>query len=170
LSPSIYIETLPPEVIAVPWLAVIATWFGIGLVEPFQGFLASLTILPILWLTTVRGRWIAPLIAFVPIAVLTVISAERWFLLTGVADDGRIVIDEAAGMFVAGIGGWKSVRWTLAITPVYSFLDRVKPWPLSEVETFREVDWGVLLDDCATGLAVAIVALLIRAAIRTRRL
>lgn len=170
MPPTIYIATLPPEVVSVPWLAVIATWFGTGLVEPFQGFFAALSILPILWLTTVRGRPVALLIVFLPIAVLTVFSAERWFLLTGVADDEQIVIDEAAGMFAAGLGGWKSLRWTVAITPVYSFLDRVKPWPLLEVETFRKADWGVLFDDCVTGLAVAIVALFIRAAVRARRI
>ncbi|RUM95465.1 phosphatidylglycerophosphatase A [Pseudaminobacter arsenicus] len=163
---ALYIETLPPEIAALPWLAVMATWFGTGLVEPFQGFLAALSIVPLLWLTTVRGRRTVPLAVFVPVAALAVISGGVWFSLTGVADDGRIVIDEVAGMFVAALGGWKSLRWTLVIVPIYSFIDRIKPWPLSQVELFRKADVGVLLDDCAAGLAVALAVLLIRAALR----
>jgi phosphatidylglycerophosphatase A len=34
------------------------------------------------------------------------------------------------------------------------------------VELFRKADVGVLLDDCAAGLAVALAVLLIRAALR----
>lgn len=166
---AIYIENLPPEIAAQPWLAVMATWFGTGLVEPFQGFLAALTVLPLLWFTTARGRWCLALAAFAPMALLTALAGGFWFTLTGVADDGRIVIDEAAGMFVAAIGGWKSRRWTLAIVPAYALLDRLKPWPLSQSELFRKADLGVLLDDCAAGLAAALIWLAVRALLRRGR-
>ncbi|MBC6718280.1 phosphatidylglycerophosphatase A [Aurantimonas sp. DM33-3] len=161
-----YLESLPAEIAAVSWLAILATWFGTGLVEPFQGFLAALTILPFLWISTSRGQGKLALAAFLPVAVLAVAAGGYWFALTGVVDDGRIVIDEVAGMFVAAIGGWKSRPWTLATAPLYAVLDRLKPWPLSQVELFRKTDIGVLLDDCAVGMVAAIAVIAVRWMIR----
>ncbi|MBC6718765.1 hypothetical protein H9Q09_21525 [Aurantimonas sp. DM33-3] len=51
----IFIDTLPAELASMPVLAAVATWFGAGLVEPFQGFLAALTVLPLLYCTSARG-------------------------------------------------------------------------------------------------------------------
>lgn len=165
----IFIDTLPSELAPLAALTIVATWFGAGLVEPFQGFLAALTVLPLLYVTTARGRWVGLAAFFLPTAVLTCIVADRWFAQTGVSDDGRLVVDEVAGVCVAAIGGWKSRRWTLAVPALFSLVDRLKPWPLSELELFRPADIGVLLDDWGIGLAVAMALLLLRALLRPWR-
>jgi len=86
------------------------------------------------------------------IAVVTLVALLALNSLTFDAKDpGYVVIDEAAGMFVAM--AWQSVTLTslLAGFVLFRFFDIVKPYPIKRVETFRK-GYGILADDILAGV------------------
>ncbi|MEE8375536.1 MAG: phosphatidylglycerophosphatase A [Acidimicrobiia bacterium] len=88
---------------------LVASWFGTGLLlgkvrgnDSGSGTVASLFAAVIALFIGARFDWVAQIVATVIIVVLSVWSAGRFVEDEG--DAGWIVIDEAAGMFLALIG------------------------------------------------------------------
>lgn len=75
-----------------------------------------------------------------------------WGGITGLSDDGRIVIDEAAGYLLAIILSRRlDAIGALAMVPLFIGLDVLKPWPIDRVEMLP-FGLGVMGDDLAAGL------------------
>jgi phosphatidylglycerophosphatase A len=102
------------------------------------------------WRTPVdSGVWLVAVALSVFVGVVAAGRAER---LLG-SDDGRIVIDELAGMGLAVL----AVPVLVALL-LFRALDIGKPPPVRQVEAVAG-GWGVMLDDLVAGAGAAALAL-----------
>ncbi len=133
---------------------VFSTWFGSGYAPVAPGTAGSLTAIPLVLLfsflnTPSRLPWYILLtLAFTGFSVFVSDRAEKIY---GKKDDGRIVIDEVAGML-----------WTCLLVPVtpaallLAFLlfrasDIVKPFPAGRSQDLPG-GWGITIDDAIAGM------------------
>ena len=93
------------------------------------------------------------------VGTLAAASAERELG----ADDGRIVVDEAAGMAVALAGVPHGLNGALVAFALFRAFDIAKPPPVSWCERVGGGP-GVVLDDVAAGLMAALLATAVFAA------
>lgn len=144
---------------------LLASWFGAGLVEPLRAGLAAASVWPLT--VVLSGRAPVALIATaILVAVVGAWSADAWQILLSIEDDRRIVIDEVggylAGMALLGQTGWLAAGGFGAL---FLTLDRLKPWPFDKLEAVPG-GVGVMLDDIALGLALAVAIVFVVAARR----
>jgi phosphatidylglycerophosphatase A len=135
------------------WL--IATFFGIGHLQPGPGTWASaVTVLlwwaACQWLPT-SWQMIASLAASIAITLLgippsTVVARE-----SGRKDPGFVVIDEVAGQMIALIGVPLHWKYLVAGFILFRSFDIVKPFPLRRLEALPE-GTGIMMDDVGAGL------------------
>ena len=151
------IDPLPSGV--EPWsiVAVLGTWLGAGLVAPFRSALAAFSVLALLAIMPARCRgWVAA--GLLGLSVVGGLLVARWWTeASGIPDDRRIAIDEVAGLLIALLPVLRSRPAVLAlVTVLFVAVDRIKPWPVSAVES-ADLPWslGVMLDDVTAGLVVA---------------
>jgi phosphatidylglycerophosphatase A len=135
------------------WL--IATFFGIGHLQPGSGtWAAGVTVL--LWWGAshwIPSSWLFPVIVIasavvtlIGIPVSTVVARE-----SGVKDPGFVVIDEVAGQLIALIGAPLDWKYLLAGFILFRSFDIVKPFPLRRIERLSG-GTGIMLDDVGAGL------------------
>jgi phosphatidylglycerophosphatase A len=128
----------------------LATLAGVGL-APASGTVAS---------AVVTAAWMAarpsPAAVWLVAAVLVVVglwAAHHECRSTGIDDPSTVVIDEAAGMWLALAavrpGAWQPA---LAAFALFRIFDIVKPPPIRQLERLPS-GLGVMLDDVAAGLA-----------------
>jgi phosphatidylglycerophosphatase A len=144
---------------------VLATVGGVGYVPVASGTAGSLVALPLLpTLATLRGRspaaYAVALAALVVVAVWAAGRAERAF---GGHDHSRIVIDEVAGLVVAGAfipATWRAAALAFVL---FRVLDVVKPFPAGLIDGRVAGGLGVVGDDVVAGAyAGAAAALVLR--------
>jgi phosphatidylglycerophosphatase A len=134
----------------------ISTWLGTGLVSPFRSGLAVATALPIALLLRDRASlaWL-----FAAVTCLGVVGMVLWQEATGSGDDRRIVIDEVAGfLLMATLLGAARWRRLLMAAPVYLFIDRLKIWPLDQLEALPN-GAGIMADDFGAALLTILLFL-----------
>src|SRR5215469_3614284 len=149
---------MPPATDTVPksrlsWL--IATFFGIGHLQPGSGTWAS-AVTVLLWWVAARAMnpaWLLPisivLAAFITLAGIppsTVVERE-----SGREDPGFVVIDEVAGQMIALIGAPLNWKYLLASFILFRSFDIVKPFPLRRLEKLPG-GTGIMMDDVGAGL------------------
>jgi phosphatidylglycerophosphatase A len=144
---------IPAPKSRVSW--IIATFFGIGHLQPGSGTWAS-AITIALWL--VASRWIQPtwlvpaaaaisvLITVIGIPPSTVVARE-----SGIKDPGFVVIDEVAGQMIALIAVPVNWKYMLAGFILFRSFDIVKPFPLRRLEELPG-GTGIMMDDLGAGL------------------
>ena len=137
--------------------ALLATWFGAGLLPVAPGTWGSLAALPFAWaIATLLGQP-ALLIAAAIVFGVGWWAAEQVGRASGIADDGSIVIDEVAGQWL-----------TLAVVPpsaaayvlgflLFRLFDITKPWPASAAERTIPGGLGVMADDIVAGIYAALL-------------
>jgi len=137
--------------------AVLATFFGVGLVPVAPGTAASAVAALAYKLALHELAW--PLFVLL-VALLfaggAAVSARHAADL-GRPDPGRIVIDEVCGQLVALAflpAGWLPVGLSFAL---FRFFDIIKPWPIRKLEKLPG-GWGIMADDVGAGLAAALLA------------
>ena len=135
------------------WL--IATFFGIGHLQPGSGTWAAAVTVLLWW---VACRWLPAsslLLAAVALSVFitligipasTVVARE-----SGIKDPGFVVIDEVAGQMIALIGVPLDWKYLLAGFILFRSFDIVKPFPLRRLESLPG-GVGIMLDDVGAGL------------------
>lgn len=138
-----------------PWATLVATFFGIGRIQPGPGTWAS-AVTVLLWAALARG--FAPMSrppAAIGLALLVTLigipAATRVARGAAIKDPQFVVIDEVAGQMVALIAvplAWKSF---LAGFILFRIFDIVKPPPVRQLEAIPE-GAGIVLDDLAAGL------------------
>ncbi len=136
-----------------PWL--IATFFGIGHLQPGSGTWAS-AVTVLLWWAAAHlipagwQMWAAALLALavtlIGIPPSTVVARE-----SGIKDPGFAVIDEVAGQMIALIAVPLHWHYLLASFILFRGFDIVKPFPLRRLEKLPG-GTGIMLDDVGAGL------------------
>jgi phosphatidylglycerophosphatase A len=159
----------PPSVLPTHktrWAWLIATFFGIGHLQPGPGTYGSIAAV-LLWYLAAHalhpsnlhlglGTLIAALLATaagIPAATIVARESNR-------EDPGHVVIDEVAGQLIALIA--IPPVWPHAILSLLLFrlFDILKPPPIRQLERLP-AGTGILLDDVAAGLLALLLAQLI---------
>jgi phosphatidylglycerophosphatase A len=135
------------------WL--IATFFGIGHLQPGSGTWAAAVTVLLWWAAShwLPVGWLLPaaLLASVVITLIgippsTVVARE-----SGRKDPGFVVIDEVAGQMIALIGVPVHWKYLLAGFILFRSFDIVKPFPLRRLEALPG-GAGIMMDDVGAGL------------------
>lgn len=140
-----------------------ASLWGIGRIRPAPGTWGSLAALaPGAGLLALGG----------PLLVLAAALALGWVGWCSVralpeeaqrGDAGWVVVDEAAGQFVA-LAGLGALSWPglVAAFLLFRLFDIAKPWPVSWADRRHDAA-GIMLDDLIAGALAALVLLALRA-------
>jgi len=144
---------------------MVATVGGVGYAPIASGTVGSLVALPLLPpLAVLRGRapiaYVALVLAIVGVAIWAADLAED---ALGAKDHSYIVIDEVAGLVVAGImipGTWLAAVVAFVLFRVF---DVVKPFPARQIDEGVEGGLGVVGDDLVAGLYAGLVTCLLLA-------
>ena len=137
----------------------LATVGGVGRAPVASGTVGSLVALPLLpLLAALRDRaplaWTACLVGIVAAAVWSAGTAED---ALGGADHPTIVVDEVAGMVVAG--AFLPPTWLAACVAfvLFRLFDVVKPYPANVFDGRIEGGVGVVGDDLVAGAYAGLV-------------
>jgi len=135
-----------------------ATLFGIGRWPFAPGTLASFVALVLALGLVSAGGWPLLLASTVALTALGLWAGDAYVTQTGKEDPKEVVIDEAAGMWLALVAApVDPYAYALAFL-AFRALDIVKPWPISVLDRMKG-GFGVMADDIAAGFAAgALVA------------
>jgi phosphatidylglycerophosphatase A len=131
----------------------VASWFGSGLLlgrvrgsDVGSGTVGSAVALAMVWLLAPVGWWAQA------VGAVVVVGLALWSIrpYAGEGDPGWVVVDEAAGMFVASIG---LAGWPLALAfVVFRIADATKRLPGVAAAERLPGEWGILADDLVAGV------------------
>lgn len=155
-----------PDVDRVPLL--VATVFGTGLLEPLRAGLAVAISFPLIHAANRAGHRLIGAAGVAGLAILGWWAAENWANATGTSDDRRIVVDEVVGALAMAVVAPRLGAIPLALlATAFLALDRIKPWPFSELERLSG-GVGVMADDLAVGIAIGLAATALSQMMRLR--
>lgn len=127
--------------------ALLATWFGSGLVPFASGTWGTLAALPFAYVIWIIGGWTLLLLGTIAVSALGVWASSRVTDTLSVKDPGFIVIDEVAGMWLTLLfAPFEIWAWALAFL-LFRAADIVKPFPASWADRNVKGGLGVMLDD-----------------------
>jgi len=133
------------------WIAILATWFGLGRTKKAPGTFGTLGAIPLVFVLYQLGpiQYMIGTFLFIVFAIFISQAHEREL---GHHDASEIVIDEVAGFLVTmtwlPMGG-KSLGIGFAI---FRLLDIWKPFPIRYFDKKVEGGVGVVVDDVVAGL------------------
>ena len=140
--------------------ALLATWFGSGLLPKAPGTWGSLAALPFAWVIQTVGGQIALLAAAAIVFLIGVWAAERMAREVGLKDPGIVVIDEVAGQWFVLAFAPLSIWTYVAGFVLFRIADITKPWPVSLADRRVPGGFGIMLDDVIAGLYAGLVLLI----------
>jgi len=147
-----YIKPLPKGLKLKELDVMIATWFGSGLIRPAPGTFGTLAALPAGYLFQLIGGIPLLLIATFLTFFIGKKAAALYEERTGEHDASSIVIDEAVGLWIAGIAaGTNPILWFCAFL-LFRLFDIVKPWPASRYDKRGSGAYDVMMDDVIAGI------------------
>jgi phosphatidylglycerophosphatase A len=152
-----------------PWhpAAIIATWFGSGLLPWAPGSWGSLAALPPAWLI---AHFLGPRILVAAAVIVFLLgwwAAERVQQASGVADEGSIVIDEVAGQWLTLAAVPPSAAAYLLGFLLFRLFDITKPWPARAADRAIPGGLGVMADDIVAAVYAGALLYLLYAIGRT---
>jgi phosphatidylglycerophosphatase A len=155
----------PASSTAPAWARTIATFFGVGRIQPAPGTWGSLAAI-LVWIVIASGvpaGWQAEALGVLIViaVVLGIPAATQVCRSSGIKDPQSIVIDEAAGQWITLL--LAPVTWkTMAVGFIlFRGFDIVKPPPVRQLERLSE-GTGIVADDIAAGVyGFAIMQLLL---------
>ena len=141
----------------------LATVGGVGYAPVASGTVGSLVVLPLLPALAALRAW-SPVAAVALVAALVgaaVWAAGRAEEILGGKDHSCIVVDEVAGMAVAGL--LVPGTWGAAVLAFFLFrlFDVVKPFPAALIDARVEGGLGVVGDDLVAGAYAGVAARLL---------
>lgn len=142
---------------------VIATCFGLGYFPVAPGTLTSLAVVLVYKFFLHRIPWPAHFLIFLILFFIGIPTSTRLTSEWKIKDPRKVVIDEAAGQYLALFQlnpTWFSVLLSFFL---FRFFDIIKPFPIRRVENFTK-GWGIMCDDLVaalyTGILISIYFLL----------
>lgn len=139
--------------------ALVATWFGVGLLPFMPGTWGSLAALPCAWgLVAAGGRASLAGAAILLFAIGWLVSGPV-AAATGRADPGFIVVDEVAAQWLALLAAPLDWRAYAAGFLLFRLFDITKPWPAAAIERRVKGGLGIMLDDIVAALYASLVLL-----------
>ncbi len=137
--------------------ALLATWFGSGLLPKAPGTWGSLAALPFAWvIASLGGPW-ALLVASLAVFALGIWASELYARRAGLKDPGVVVIDEVAGQWLAIVPVALQAAWLPLAFLAFRFFDILKPWPIGWIDKQVSGGLGIMLDDMVAGLYAGLV-------------
>jgi phosphatidylglycerophosphatase A len=135
--------------------ALLATWFGAGLLPGAPGTWGSLAALPFAWAIATLFGQAALLIAAAVVFCVGWWAAEQVGRASGVGDEGSIVIDEVAGQWLTlAVAPPSAAAYVLGFL-LFRLFDITKPWPVSTAERRLPGGLGVMADDIVAAIYAA---------------
>ena len=143
-----------------PW-ALLATWFGLGLIPKAPGTWGSLgAIPPALIIYYILGFW-PFLLTLVICTVIAFWATAEYESNSGIHDNKQIVIDEVIGQWIAllplFIFAQTHPLWILTAFALFRLFDILKPGPISYIDKNIKGPNGVMLDDILAGILSALI-------------
>lgn len=141
--------------------AILATWFGVGLIPIAPGTFGSLAALPFAWaMLELAGPWLL-LVATAVVFAVGCWASDRYAAAASNSDPGAVVVDEVAGQWLAlALAAPDLAQFALAFV-LFRVFDVLKPWPVSWAERRFSGGFGIMIDDVAAAVyALAGFALL----------
>ena len=149
---------------ALPWYrpeSWLATWFGVGLLRPAAGTLASLAALPFALLIQLAGGNVTLLLAAVLATLLGWWSSSRYASSSGEGDPSSVVIDEVAGQWlVLALVPMTVLAWLLAFV-FFRVFDILKPFPIGWCDRHLSGGLGIMADDTVAAIYGLVVVWMI---------
>jgi phosphatidylglycerophosphatase A len=138
-----------------PYLWV-ATWLGCGLLVPASGTWGTLGALPVGLIFLKLGG--APFLFVVTLLLIPagLWASRRFHEETKTEDCSAVVIDEAAGMWLALLPTGMNPVLIAAAFVLFRLFDIWKPWPISYLDSKLPGEWGVMADDLLAGVYAAV--------------
>ena len=128
-----------------------SSWFGSGLAPFAPGTFGTLAALPLIIVLSYLGPVyeVVTLIVIIPLAVW---ASDAGRMLLKKDDPSEIVIDEAAGMFLAVF--LLPLSWSSFILGflLFRLFDIIKPFPIGMIDRKVRGGAGIVLDDIVAGI------------------
>jgi len=133
-----------------------ASWFGLGYLPKMPGTWGTLGAIPLWWAMSGLDwpRFLIVTVSFITVAIWISNEAEKIY---GKHDVQHIVIDEVAGLLVAGFlvpFAWPEVVTTFLL---FRLFDMTKPGPIRWLDRHIGGGVGVVIDDVVAGVAACLV-------------
>lgn len=128
-----------------------ASFFGAGFFPVAPGTAGSVAAAAMYALVVPRAFGLFAAAAMF-IAGVFIVRGTRTYLKT--EDDRRIVIDEAAGVWLAMAAAPPGPWNALAAVALFRFFDVLKPLGIKKIQCLP-YEWGIMLDDTAAGILAA---------------
>jgi phosphatidylglycerophosphatase A len=147
-----------------PWAWAVATFFGAGLGKPGPGTWGSVGAV-LMWAAyawiaqpTPRTLFFALLAGIAASIALGVPAATIAARESGRHDPQFVVIDEAAGQWIALLGSRADLRHALLALILFRFFDITKPFPARRLESLPE-GWGIVVFAKVSASSVDLICL-----------
>lgn len=143
-------------------VALIATWFGSGLLPKAPGTWGSLAALPPALLIAHFGGALALVVAACIAFAVGTWAAGRYAQAAGRPDPSQVVIDEVAAQWlVLAMMPVTPLAWAAAFVS-FRIFDVLKPWPVSLADRKIKGGFGIMFDDIIAAAYAMMVLLVLR--------
>lgn len=139
----------------------IATWGGLGFLNPAPGTWGTLGALPFALIFYSIGNIFGVLLLLAAVIYYGEKAIEKFEAQTGTHDSKLIVIDEVAGMLIAFLPAGMNPLLILISFVLFRFFDIVKPGPIGTIDEKMPGARGVMADDILAGIAAAAITLVL---------
>ena len=130
--------------------------FGLGYISKFPGTLASIVILPVVWLIKSSFGLSALLFFIFFFSILSYFFIALFINKKKDKDPSSIIVDEYIGQSIALIYCNEVIFEYLIAFILFRFFDIVKPFPINLLNKIKNA-FGVLIDDVVAGIVVCII-------------
>lgn len=145
-------ESGKPQVTLRDPAALIATWFGAGLLPGAPGTWGSLAALPFGWALQLAGGPVALAAGAALVFALGTWATGRLIGGSLGSDPGLVVVDEVVGQWLVLLVVPLDPFLYAAAFLVFRLFDILKPWPVSWADRAVKGAFGVMLDDVLAGI------------------
>ena len=138
------------------WLSL----FGVGLIKPAPGTIASLLTVLLWWFFLSDLSFIYQVALLCTYVVVSILLYRSFAETVAVEDPSEVVADEFAGMWLALIFLPKEIAAVVVAFLVFRLLDIVKPFFIGWIDKNVRGGLGLMADDLVAGAVTSLLLLL----------